>query len=94
MEHKDILSELYLSGHSMVAEKIFSYLTGADLAICLIVWRTWNQQVSSNTHFIAQVNAYQKQCKENAENLHMDKTEETIVVALHQRLMVKSLSNV
>ena len=69
-EQKDIPTELYLGGYPMVAEKVFSYLSGADLSNCMQVCKTWTQQISSNSHFMAQVKTHKRQCKENAENLH------------------------
>ena len=84
-EQKDIPSELYLGGYPMVSEKVFSCLSGADLANCLQVCKTWNHQVSSNSHIMAQVKTHRRQCKENAENLHKSQTEQPLVALLQRR---------
>ena len=74
--YKDILqlSELYLGGQPLVANRIISFLNPADLCSSLQVCTTWNLQVSCDVQFMNQVSTYCRQCKENAENLH--KTEE------------------
>ena len=69
--YKDILSELYLGGLILVAERIFSLLKPADLCSSLRVCTTWNRQISSGSQFMNSINTYQKQCKENAENLYV-----------------------
>ena len=90
---KDIPSELYLGGYPMVAEKVFSYLSGADLSNCLQVCKTWTQQVSSNSHFMAQVKTYRRQCKENAENLHKSQMEQPLVAPLHRKPLASIIPN-
>ena len=92
-EQKDIPSELYFGGYPIVAERVFSYLTGTDLSICLQVCRTWNQQVSSNSHFMIQVKSYRRQCKENAENLYNHQSEEPLVTSLQRRPLTSILPN-
>ena len=89
-EQKDILTELYLGGYAMVAEKLFSYLSGADLSNCLQVCKTWTQQISSNSHFMTQITTHRRQCKENAENLHKSQMEQLLVASL-QRIPLASL---
>ena len=71
---KDIVSELYLGGQPLVAERIFSLLNPADLCSSLQVCTTWNHQVSCGAQFMNKISIYRRQCKEDAENLH--KTEE------------------
>ena len=92
-EQKDIPSELYLGGYPMVSEKVFSCLSGADLSNCLQVCKTWNQQVSSNSHIMAQVKTHRTQCKENAENLHKGQTEQPLVAPLQRRPLGSILPN-
>ena len=89
-EQKDIPTELYLGGYAMVAEKVFSYLSGADLSNCLQVCTTWTQQISSNSHFMTQVTTHRRQCKENAENLYKSQMEQPLVAPL-QRIPLASL---
>ena len=72
--HRDILSTLYLGGVPQVAETIISHLNAADLCRSQQVCTTWNHLVSSDAQFMNKVDAYHKQCKEDAENMH--KTEE------------------
>jgi len=69
--YKDILSELYLGGLSLVAERIFSLLKPAELCSSLQVCTTWNRQISSGSQFMNSINTYRRQCKENAENLYV-----------------------
>ena len=71
---KDIVSELYLGGQPLVAERIFSLLNPADLCSSLQVCTTWNHQVSCGAQFMNKISMYRRQYKEDAENLH--KTEE------------------
>ena len=92
-EQKDIPSELYLGGYPMVSEKVFSCLSGADLSNCLQVCKTWNQQVSSNSHIMAQVKTHRRQCKENAENLHKGQMEQPLVAPLQRRPLSSILPN-
>ena len=92
-EQKDIPSELYLGGYPMVSEKVFSCLSGADLYNCLQVCKTWNQQVSSNSYFMAQVKTHRRQCKENAENLQKSQMEQLLVAPLQRRPLVIILPN-
>ena len=40
-EHLDIVSELYLTGHPMVADDILAYLTPADLDRCETYYRNF-----------------------------------------------------
>ena len=92
-EKKDIPSELYLGGYPMVSEKVFSCLFGADLSNCLKVCKIWNQQVSSNSHFIVQVKTHRRQYKENAENLQKGQTEQPLVAPLQRRPLGTILPN-
>ena len=92
-EQKDIPSELYLGGYPMVAEKVFSCLSGADLSNCLQVCKTWNQQVSSNSHFMAQVKTHRRKCKENAENLQKSQMEQPLVAPLQRSPLASILPN-
>ena len=92
-EQKDIPSELYLGGYPMVSEKVFSCLSGADLYNCLQVCKTWNQQVSSNSHIMAQVKTHRRQCKENAENLQKGQMGQPQVDPLQRRPLVSILPN-
>ena len=92
-EQKDIPSELYLGGYPMVAEKVFSCLSGADLSNCLQVCKTWNQLVSSNSHIMAQVKTHRRQYKENAENLHKGQMEQPLVAPLQRRPLGSVLPN-
>ena len=91
-EQKDIPSQLYLGGYPMVAEKVFSCLSGADLSNCLQVCKTWNQQVSTS-HYMAQVKTYRRHCKENAENLHKSQTVQLLVAPLKRTPLVSILPN-
>ena len=84
------VSHQNLGGYAMVAEKVFSYLSGADLSNCLQVCTTWTQQISSNSHFLAQVTTHRRQCKENAENLHKSQMKHSLVAPL-QRIPLASL---
>jgi len=72
--YKDIVSELYLGGQHLFAERIFSLLNPADLCSSLQVCTTWNHQVSCGAQFMNKISIYRRQYKEDAENLH--KTEE------------------
>ena len=74
--YKNIVSELYLRGQPLVAERIFSLLNPADLCSSLQVCTTWNHQVSCGAQFMNKISTYRRQCKGNAENLH--KPEEPI----------------
>ena len=79
-EYKDLLTELYSMGVPLIAEKIFTLLNPADLCSCLQVCTTWNYQVSTRSKFMDKVNAYRRQCKENAENLHVAKKSMEFIV--------------
>ena len=68
--YKDILSELYLGGLPLVAERIFSLLKPAELCSSLQVCTMWNCQISGS-QFMNSINTYRRQCKENAENLYV-----------------------
>ena len=92
-EQKDIPSELYLGGYPMVAEKVLSFLSGTDLSNCLQVCKTWTQQVSSNSHFMAQVKTYRRKCKENAENLHKSQMEQPLVAPLQRKPLASIIPN-
>jgi len=75
----DILSELYLGGLPLVAERIFSLLKPADLCSSLRVCTTWNRQISCGAQFMNR-NSHHRQWKENAENLYVtEKPMETTV---------------
>ena len=75
----DILSELYLGGLPLVAERVFSLLKPADLCSSLRVCTTWNRQISCGAQFMNR-NSYHRQWKENAENLYVtEKPMETTV---------------
>ena len=84
-EYKDLLTELYSMGVPQIAEKIFTLLNPADLCSCLQVCTTWNYQVSTRPKFMDKVNAYHRQCKENAENLHVAKKRMEFIVFPTQR---------
>ena len=84
-EYKDLLTELYSMGVPLIAEKIFTLLNPADLCSCLQVCTTWNYQVSTRPKFMDKVNAYRRQCKENAENLHVAKKSMECIVFPAQR---------
>ena len=76
---KDIVSELYLGGQPLVAERIFSLLNPADLCSSLQVCTTRRPDDSMFLHVVPsscmnKISIYRRQCKEDAENLH--KTEE------------------
>ena len=69
--YKDILSELYLGGLPLVAERIFSLLKPAELCSSQVC-TTWNHQISSGSQFMNSISTYRRQCKENnAENLYV-----------------------
>jgi len=83
---KDILSELYLGGLPLVAERIFSLLKPADLCSSLRVCTTWNCQISSGSQFMNSINTYRRQWKENAENLYViEEPMETTVTPTKRR---------
>ena len=86
----DVLSDLYLSGCPMIAKKILSLLSPADLTDCLQVCKTWNHQVSSDSHLMGQVNSYRSECKANAENLY--KTFEHMTVVPSERKALALIS--
>ena len=91
-EQKDIPTELYIGGYPMVVEKVFSYLSGADLSNCLQVCKR-TQQISSNSHFMTQVTTHRRQCKENAENLHKSQMEQPLVAPLQRMPLASILPN-
>ena len=68
--YKDILTELYLGGLPLVSERIFSLLKPADLCSSRQVCPTWNRQISSCSQLMNSIHTYQRQCRENAENLY------------------------
>ena len=83
---KDILSELYLGGLPLVAERIFSLLKPADLCSSLRVCATWNRQISSGSQFMNSINTYRRKWKENAENLYItEEPMETTVTPTKRR---------
>ena len=83
---KDILSELFLGGLPLVAERIFSLLKPADLCSSLRVCTTWNRQISSGSQFMNSINTYRRQWKENAENLYViEEPMETTVTPTKRR---------
>ena len=84
-EYKDLLTELYSMGVPLIAEKIFSLLNPADLCSCLQVCTKRNYQVSTSPKFMDKANAYLWQCKENAENLDMDKKKMEFIAFPTQR---------
>ena len=77
----------------MVAEKVFSFLSGADLSNSLQVCKTWTQQISSNSHFMTQVTTHRRQCKENAENLHKSQMDQPLVAPLQRMPLASILPN-
>ena len=79
-EHKDIQTELYSAGVPLIAERIFSLLTPADLCNSLQVCTTWNYQIYSVPKFMDKVSAYRRKCKENAENHHASKKQMEVIV--------------
>ena len=83
--HKDIPTELYIAGVPLIAERIFSLLNPTDLCSCLHVCTTWNYQVSSVAKFMDKVSAYQRKCKEDAENHHASKKQMEVIVFPTQR---------
>ena len=56
--HKDIQTEVYSAGVPLIAERIFSLLSPADLCNCLQVCKPWNYQVSSVPEFMNKVYAH------------------------------------
>ena len=82
----DILSELYLGGLTLVAEKIFSLLKPADLCSSLQVCTVWNHQISSGSQFMNSINTHRREWKENAENLYVtEEPMETTVTPTKRR---------
>ena len=69
-----------------------SLLNPTDLCSCLQVCTTWNYQVSSATKFVDKVSAYSKKCKENAENHHVSKKQNEIIVFPTQRQSLATFS--
>ena len=79
-------------GVPLIAERVFSLLNPTDLCSCLQVCTTWNYQVSSATKFVDKVSAYRKKCKENAENHHVSKKQNEIIVFPTQRQSLATFS--
>ena len=77
----------------MVAEKVFSCLSGADLSNSLQVCKAWNQQVSNSTKFMAQMKTHRRHYKENAENLHKCQMEQPLVAPLQRRPLASIIPN-
>ena len=84
-EHRDIQTELHSAGVPLIAERIFSLLSPADLCNCLQVCKPWNYQLSSVPKFMDKVYAHQRKCKENAENHHASKKQMEVIVFPTQR---------
>ena len=64
----------------LIAERIFSLLTPADLCNSLQVCTTWNYQICSVPKFMDKVSAHRRKCKENAENHHASKKQMEVIV--------------